>query len=64
MTRGTLTKVGWVWKCFVCHKLLSIAGDNIEPNECPSCGGYLMDAPVGEAKKLEREVLDAWERTT
>ncbi len=62
VSKGTLTKVGWMWKCFACSALISVASDNVEPFECPQCGGYLFNAPVDEAKKEEQRVLANWRR--
>jgi hypothetical protein len=59
---GTLTRLGWAWKCERCGKLLFLFSDQFIPTVCPEpgCGGRLIDCPVEEAREAERKSGFPW----
>lgn len=50
---GTLTKMGWTWKCLECGEVFSVMSDNFVQTRCDNCGGSLIDAPIEDAMKHE-----------
>jgi Zn ribbon nucleic-acid-binding protein len=54
---GTMTGIGYCWKCTDCNGMFFIASDNIVLTKCPECGGDMKNAPKEEADRAAADIL-------